>query len=271
MNAECMRLFITGASSGIGEALARHYASTNAAAGATAADAVPVILGLAARRQRRLFDLLDDLPGKHAAYPLDVTDAAALAAAAQDFIDRFGCPDVVIANAGVSVGTLTSEADDLPAFRRVLDTNVLGMVYTFAPFIQAMQARGGGTLVGIASVAGIRGLPGAGAYSASKAAAIAYLEALRVELRGSGIRVVTLVPGYIDTPMTQGNPYPMPFLVSAENAARRFARAIARGKSYAVIPWQMGVVARVLRWLPNGLFDALFARAGRKPRGPDVR
>jgi len=266
MNDGRMRLFITGASSGIGEALARHYAGVNVAV----ADETPVTLGLAARRQRRLFDLLAELPGTHAAYPLDVTDAAALGAAAKDFITRFGCPDIVIANAGVSVGTLTSEADDLPAFRRVLDTNVLGMVHTFAPFIQAMQARGSGTLVGIASVAGIRGLPGAGAYSASKAAAIAYLEALRVELRGSGICVVTLMPGYIDTPMTQNNPYPMPFLLPADGAARRFARAIARGKSYAVIPWQMGAVAKLLRLLPNGLFDALFARAGRKPRGLDA-
>lgn len=260
-----LRFFITGASSGIGEALARHYAALNVAV----PQQVQATLGLAARRQRRLFELAAELPGTHATYALDVTDAAALAIAAEKFTARFGCPDVVIANAGVSVGTLTSEVEDLPAFRRVLDTNVLGMVYTFAPFIQAMQARGSGTLVGVASVAGIRGLPGAGAYSASKAAAIAYLEALRVELRGSGIRVVTLLPGYIDTPMTKNNPYAMPFLLSADVAARRFAKAIARGTSYAVIPWQMGVVAKLLRLLPNSLFDALFARAGRKPRGLD--
>lgn len=148
-----LRLFITGASSGIGEALARHYAALNVAV----SQQVQVTLGLAARRQRRLFELAAELPGTHATYALDVTNAAALAIAAEDFIARFGCPDVVIANAGVSVGTLTSEVEDLPAFRRVLDTNVLGMVYTFAPFIQAMQARGSGTLVGVASVAGIAG------------------------------------------------------------------------------------------------------------------
>lgn len=261
-----MRIFLTGASSGIGAALAHHYAAT----GAT--------LGLAARHQRRLSDLVAKLstelpkalPGEHATYSLDVTDAPALQAAATDFIARFGCPDIVIANAGISVGTLTSEVEDLPAFRRVFETNVLGMVHTFAPFIQAMQARGSGTLVGIASVAGIRGLPGAGAYSASKAAVIAYLEALRVELRGSGIQVVTLLPGYIATPMTAKNPYPMPFLLPADVAARRFARAIARGTSYVVIPWQMGWVAKLLRWLPNPLFDAIFVRAGRKPRGLEL-
>lgn len=261
-----MRIFLTGASSGIGAALAHHYAAT----GAT--------LGLAARHQRRLSDLVAELstelpkalPGEHATYSLDVTDAPALQAAATDFIARFGCPDIVIANAGISVGTLTSEVEDLPAFRRVFETNVLGMVHTFAPFIQAMQARGSGTLVGIASVAGIRGLPGAGAYSASKAAVIAYLEALRVELRGSGIQVVTLLPGYIATPMTAKNPYPMPFLLPADVAARRFARAIARGTSYVVIPWQMGWVAKLLRWLPNPLFDAIFSRAGRKPRSLEL-
>lgn len=252
-----MRVFLTGASSGIGAALARHYA----AAGAT--------LGLAARRQRRLSDLAAALPGAHTCYPLDVADAAALQAAAADFMAQ-GCPDIVIANAGVSVGTLAAEAGDLPAFRRVLETNVMGMAQTFQPFIAAMTARGGGRLVGIASVAGIRGLPGAGAYSASKAATIAYLEALRGELRGSGVRVVTLVPGYIATPMTAVNRYPMPFLLAADEAARRFARAIERGASYSVIPWQMGVVAKLMRLLPNPWFDAVFYRAGRKPRGLDL-
>lgn len=257
-----MIVFITGASSGIGAALARHYAQ----AGAT--------LGLAARRQRQLLDLAAELPsglcGGHACYALDVADAAALQAAAADFIARRGCPDIVIANAGVSVGTLADDAGDLPALRRVFEVNVIGMAQTLQPFIAAMKARGSGRLVGIASVAGIRGLPGAGAYSASKAATIAYLEALRGELRGSGVKVVTIAPGYIATPMTAANPYPMPFLLPATEAARRFARAIERGSSYTVIPWQMGVVAKLLRLLPNPLFDALFARAGRKPRGLDL-
>jgi short-subunit dehydrogenase len=253
-----VRVFLTGASSGIGEALARHYA----ASGAT--------LGLAARRQNRLSELIAELPGEHAAYPLDVADAAALQAAAADFIPRYGAPDIVIANAGISVGTLGDDAADLPAFHRVFQTNVMGMVQTFQPFIAAMKARGSGRLVGIASVAGIRGLPGAGAYSASKAASITYLESLRVELRGSGLKVVTIAPGYIATPMTAVNSYPMPFILAADEAARRFARAIERGTSYTVIPWQMGVVAKLMRLLPNPVFDAIFARGGRKPRGLDL-
>lgn len=251
-----LKVFITGASSGIGEALAVYYAGQ----GAT--------LGLAARRQGALDELATRLGGRHACYALDVADAAALHAAAADFIARFGPPDIVIANAGVSAGTLTECEEDLEIFRRVMDTNVYGMAATFAPFIPAMRAATGGRrLVGIASVAGIRGLPGAEAYSASKAAAIAYLESLRLEMRPYGVKVVTIAPGYIATPMTDVNPYRMPFLMPAEQAARRFAAAIERGTSYTVIPWQMGVVAKALRLLPNWLYDRLFVGAPRKPRG----
>lgn len=252
------RVFITGASSGIGSALAHHYARQ----GAT--------LGLAARRGDRLQELAAELSAAGAAgvhgYPLDVTDAAALQAAAADFLARGGAPDIVVANAGVSSGTLTECREDLAAIRRILDINVYGLAATFSPFIPAMRQRGQGRLVGIASVAGIRGLPGAEAYSASKAAAIAYLESLRVELRESGVKVVTIAPGYIETPMTAHNPYPMPFMLPADEAARRFARAIGKGASYTVIPWQMGVVAKGLRLLPNWLYDRLFAKAPHKPR-----
>ena len=251
-----LKVFITGASSGIGEALAVYYAGK----GAT--------LGLAARRRDFLDGLNQRLGGCHACYPLDVTDAPALHDAATDFIARFGAPDIVIANAGVSAGTLTECEEDLAVFRRVMDTNVFGMAATFAPFIPAMKAAGGERrLCGIASVAGIRGLPGAEAYSASKAAAIAYLESLRLEMRPQGIKVVTIAPGYIETPMTAVNPYKMPFLLPAPQAAERFAAAIARGVSYTVIPWQMGLVAKLLRLLPNWLYDRLFTGAPRKPRG----
>jgi short-subunit dehydrogenase len=140
------------------------------------------------------------------------------------------------------------------------------MAATFSPFVHAMRLAGRGRLVGIASVAGIRGLPGAEAYSASKAAAITYLESLRLEMRDSGVKVVTICPGYIETPMTEINPYRMPFLLAAPDAARRFARVIERGTSYAVIPWQMGIVAKLLRLLPNMIYDRLFAKAPRKPR-----
>lgn len=227
------------------------------------------IVAVIARRRDLLQALSEQFPGQVQVYALDVRDAAAMQAAAQDFIAHHGTPDIVIANAGVSVGTLTEYAEDIDAFRQVMDINVLGMVATFQPFVAAMRTARRGTMVGIASVAGFRGLPGAGAYSASKAAAISYLESLRVELYGSGVEVVTLCPGYIKTPMTEANPYHMPFILEADEAARRMARVIASGKSFAVVPWQMGLVGRVLKLLPNWLYDALFARAPHKPRKPN--
>ena len=250
------RVFITGASSGLGAALAREYASQGAQ------------LGLVARRSDALQALIASLPnaGLHQQYALDVNDHAALAVAANHFMQTAGGIDIVIANAGVSYGTLTERGADLPVFEKIMATNLLAMVATFAPFIAAMQAQAAAgqrdlRLVGIASVAGIRGLPGAEAYSASKAAVISYCESLRIEMRRHRIRVVTIAPGYIDTPMTQINSYAMPFLLPAEKFAVRAARVIAAGRSYAVIPWQMHGVAWLLRLLPNWLYDAVFARA----------
>ena len=252
--ATSLRVVITGASSGIGQALAQRYA----AQGAT--------LGLIARREAQLKQLAARFDSPSRLYPLDVRDAAALATAAEDFMSHHGCPDVAIANAGVSFGTLTEYAEDVQAFQDVMDINVVGMVKTFQPFVARMRERGQGALVGIASVAGYRGLPGAGAYSASKAAAICYLESLRVELKGSGVNVITICPGYIVTPMTAENPYPMPFLMSADTAARKIISIVERGRTFAVIPWQMAVVARLLQVLPNWFYDLLFAGAPHKPR-----
>jgi short-subunit dehydrogenase len=253
-----VKVFITGASSGLGLALAQHYARL----GAT--------LGLFARRATELEQVATALaPARVATYPGDVRDADALARSGADFIARFGVPDIVIGNAGISRGTLTSESDDMAAFRAVFDTNMQGLVQTFAPFVNPMTTARSGVLVGVASVAGFRGLPGSGAYSASKAAAIAYLESLRVELRGTGVSVLTICPGFIATPMTARNPYAMPFMLSADEAARRMARAIASKRPFYVLPWQMAIVAKALRVMPRFLYDFAFARSGRKPRQRD--
>ena len=251
------RVFITGASSGIGAALAREYA----ARGAT--------LGLAARRGELLAELIASLPNpeRHRSYALDVLDHAALAAAAADFIDACGGADIVVASAGISHGTLTERPEDLPVFASVFATNVNATVATFAPFVFQMKVQGTPCrLVAVGSVAGVRGMRGAGAYCASKAAVHAYCESLRLELKRSAIRVVTIVPGYIDTPMTRNNPFPMPFLMPAGRFAAKAVDAIARGDSYRVLPWQMGLVAKLLRALPNPLFDLLFSRAPQKRR-----
>ncbi|MGP1677290.1 MAG: SDR family oxidoreductase [Burkholderiales bacterium] len=252
------KVFITGASSGIGAALARHYAERGAA------------LGLAARRAQQLQTVADSLSTQVCVYALDVADSAALAAAAQDFITRHGVPDIVIANAGVSAGTRSELAADLAVLSRIMQTNVLGLAATLQPFVAPMRERGSGVLVGIASVAGFRGLPGAGAYSASKSAAITWLEALRVELHGSGVDVVTICPGFVATPLTAVNRNAMPFLLQAPEAARRIARAIEAKKRLAIIPWQMRLVFFFLRRMPNRVYDRLFARAPRKPRAPSA-
>ncbi len=248
------RIVITGATSGIGAALARHYANERA------------ILGLIARRRAELAQLASELETPAEIYAADVRDISALQSAATDFMARHGCPDVVIANAGVSTGSLTECAEDIAVFEEVFAINVLGMVKAFHPFVAAMRAVGRGRLAGIASVAGYRGLPGAAAYSASKAAVISYLESLRVELAASGIQVITICPGYVATPMTAQNPYAMPFLLGADAAARKIAALIERGRTYAVIPWQMAVVARLMRVLPDWLYDRIAGSAPRKRR-----
>jgi short-subunit dehydrogenase len=253
-------VFITGASSGLGQAMALRYASRGAR------------LALVARREdviKTWLNACEISASSYEIYSADVADADSMAAVALACVARQGVPDVVIANAGISLGVDTSVHSDLDVVARIFATNVLGVAATFGPFMTPMVARGSGTLVGIGSVAGIRGLPGHGAYCASKAAVISYCESLRGELRASGVKVVTLCPGYVATPLTQNNSYRMPFLMPPGRFAAQAIRAIEAGDSYRVIPWQMGVVAKLLRVLPNALFDRLLSGRPRKPRATD--
>ena len=250
-------VFITGASSGLGQALALRYYRDGWS------------LALVARRADTLREWVAAqglMPSRVAVYGADVRDVAAITGVGRACIATQGLPDVVIANAGISVGMDTAQAEDLEVMRATFETNVLGTAASFQPFVAAMCQRGSGALVGIASVAGIRGLPGHGAYCASKAAVISYCESLRGECRPSGVKVVTIAPGYIDTPLTRGNRYSMPFLLSADTFADRAFDCIAAGRRFRVIPWQMGVVAALMRVLPNPLFDRLFAGRARKRR-----
>lgn len=250
-------VFITGASSGIGQALALRYYQAG------------YRLALVARRSAPIHQWAQE----HQVHPqhllvleADVSDIDSITAAAQQCLSIQGLPDIVIASAGFSTGFDTAERDDLDMMRRMFATNNVGLAATFHPFVRAMAQRGSGRLVGIASVNGIRGMPGHGAYCASKAGVISYCESLRGELRGSGVKVVTISPGYIRTPLTRGNTYSMPFLMEAADFAQCAFDAIGAGTSYRVIPWQMGVIAKLLRLLPNSLFDRLFAGRQRKAR-----
>ncbi len=249
-------VFITGASSGIGLALAGRYARAGWR------------LALVARRtgEMQAWVTAQGLQATACVYGADVAHVDTIVAAGQACLLDQGLPDVVIACAGISVGMDSAERGDLDVLRDTFAINNTGLAATFHPFLRAMRQRGSGTLVGVASVAAIRGLPGHGAYCASKAAVVAYCESLRGECRRQGVRVVTLLPGYIATPLTARNPYSMPFLMPADKFAEHAFRAIATGSSYRVIPWQMGVMAKVLRLLPNAWYDALMARRGRKPR-----
>ncbi|WP_026435621.1 SDR family oxidoreductase [Acidovorax sp. JHL-9] len=250
-------VFITGASSGIGQALALRFYRQG------------YRLALVARRIveiRSWADAQGISADSYEIYSADVSVPASIMAAGQDCIARQGLPDVVIANAGISVGMDTAIRADIDVMARTFATNAIGMAATFQPFVEGMVQRRGGTLVGIGSVAGIRGLPGHGAYCASKAAVISYCESLRGEMRPHGVRVVTISPGYVDTPLTRQNRYAMPFLMRADDFADRAFKVIAAGARYRVIPWQMGVVAKLLRMLPNAVFDPLLAGRPRKQR-----
>ncbi len=249
-----LKIFITGANSGIGEALAIEYAKQGA------------ILGLVARRKKELQILQKKLNGKVLIYEVDVTNINQCRWASEDFIAHHGTPDIVIANAGISTGTLTENFSDIQTFKKIIDTNLNGVINTFYPFVQLFKKREQGQFVGISSIAGIRGLPGSGAYSSSKAALINYLESFRVEMAPYKIDVTTIAPGYIKTPMTDVNDYSMPFIMPVNKAAISFINAIRKKKKFIIIPWQMKIIGYLMRILPIFIWDFLAKKGPRKKR-----
>jgi short-subunit dehydrogenase len=249
-----LKVIITGASSGIGEALAIEYSKQGA------------LIGLIARRKKKLQALQKKLPTKSLIYEVDVNNIDQCRWAAEDFMALHGIPDIVIANAGISSGTLTENYSDIQTFQSIFNTNMLGVLHTFYPFIKPFKKRGSGQFVGIASIAGIRGLPGAGGYSASKSALINYLESFRIEMATDNIDVTTIAPGYIKSPMTDINNFTMPFLMPVDKAAKAFISAIHKKKKFTIIPWQMGIVAKFMHIMPVSLWDWIGKRMPRKKR-----
>lgn len=245
---------LTGACGGLGQALARQLINQGTAV---------ALVGL---HQPALQNLADLAPTRCAVYTPDVANSAAIQAMASDWMARFGTPDLVIANAGVAGGYDTAEASDLAVMRRMLEINLLGAATTFQPFVNPMRVQRGGALVGVASIAGWRGMPGNGAYCASKAGLIRYLESLRAELRGDGISVSTVCPGYLRTALTAGNQFAMPGLMEPEAAAHALLAAVRQRRTHIVLPARIGWLARLLGLLPDALHDRILSGQPRKPR-----
>lgn len=247
-------IVLTGACGGIGRELAAVFLATGAS------------VALVGRDETVLAELVAIAPDRARSYTPDVSDSIAMNVMASDWIATFGVPDVVVANAGVASGFDTAIAGDLAIMKRMLEINLLGVATTFQPFIVPMRARGAGTLVGIASIAGWRGMPGNGAYAASKGGLIRYLQSLRAELRPAGITVTTISPGYVKTPLIAGNTMHMPGLIEPRLAANRIVAAIRAGREKATVPKRTGMISRGLSLLPDAIQDRIMLREPRKPR-----
>lgn len=244
------RIVITGASAGIGLALAEAYAEAG------------VTLGLVARREDRLKALAERfaLTGcRTLTFAADVQDAARMRQVAQEFCAQAGGVDLVIANAGINRPDKSLEGDPTGA-AEVIHCNINGVLHTLLPMVPFMIAQGGGHLTAIGSIAGFRGLPGNAPYCASKAAVKTLMDAYRPVFRRRGIRVTTICPGYVESELTAKNKSPMPFLMPADKAARLIRRAIARGASTYVFPWQMRLIVPLLTRVPDRVFPVFERR-----------
>ena len=252
MNWKDKVVLLTGASSGIGEALALALAERRA------------ILGLVARRRNYLTALAKQCESKGATafvYAADVTDSNALAVAAEGMRREFGHIDIMIANAGISGADEATRNYDPVGVKNVIDINLLGAVNAVHAVLPAMLERGSGQLVAISSLAGIRGLPKSAAYSASKAGMTAFFESVRIDTLGRGIDVTIIQPGFILTPLTAGRTHNMPFLMKLDEAIPHFIRAIEKKKKFASFPFQLASIVRAGKVFPAWLYDKIASRA----------
>jgi short-subunit dehydrogenase len=246
---------ITGASSGIGWELARLLAAEGCK------------VGLIARRREPLEALVQQVgqAGEMAALATaDVGDRDQTLAAVREISARLGPVDLLIANAGFGITTQVDPLNslDIAAMMRV---NFLGVVYAIEAVLPEMLRRGRGHLAAVSSLAAYKGMPGKMGYCASKAAVNAFLEGLRIQLHSRGIAVTTICPGFVRTPLTADNPYPMPWLLEADDAARRILRALRSRRKVYNFPWQMTLVTRVARWLPDWLVARGVRRLSAEP------
>ncbi|MBK6751371.1 MAG: SDR family NAD(P)-dependent oxidoreductase [Acidobacteria bacterium] len=249
---ERQKIFLTGASSGIGEALAIAMAKR----GAT--------IGLLARRG----ELLDKLKkhcekagGTARVFACDVTDEDAVLAAANEFFAEFDRIDILIANAGIGGNNAETRALQPLAVKKVIDINLMGAVNSVHAVLPRMLKKGSGQIVAISSLAGFRGLPRSAAYSASKAGMTAFFESVRLDVKHQGVDVTIIQPGFIKTPLTSGREAKMPFLMELDDAIPHFLKAIEKKKRFAAFPWQLATVVRAGKFMPSWLYDRVAGRA----------
>jgi short-subunit dehydrogenase len=249
---------ITGASSGIGWALAR----------ALAAEGCKV--GLVARRHEQLADLaaaIEKSGGTAAHATADVAEREQAVTAIHEVAARLGPVDLLVANAGVGAPT-TVEPFNVGDVEKMFRINVLGVVYSLEAVLPAMLQRRRGHLAAISSIASYKGLPGESGYTSSKAAVNVFMEGLRIQLRSKGIAVTTICPGFVQTPMTEVNEFKMPWLLTADEAARRIVRALKRKRKVYNFPWQMSLFMKFARWAPDWLVDRMMHTYNENPPFP---
>jgi short-subunit dehydrogenase len=246
---------VTGASSGIGRALAKELAKAG------------VRVGLVARRREALEQLAAEIGqagGTAVVAAADVAERQPTVAAIHEVAARLGPVDLLVANAGVGAPTHL-EPLNVPQVEQMFQVNTLGVVYAVEAVLPEMLRRGRGHLAAVSSLAAYKGLPGESAYCATKAAVNAFMEGLRIQLRGKGIAVTTVCPGFVRTPMTSVNEFSMPFVMEADEAARRIVRALRRRVKVFNFPWQTTVMMKLTRWLPDWLMARVMAGYNESP------
>jgi short-subunit dehydrogenase len=249
---------VTGASSGIGQALARKLAAEGCK------------VGLVARRREQLADLAAEIEktGTPATFAtVDITQRDQTVEAIREVASRLGPVDLLVANAGVGAPTIL-EPFNVGDIEKMFRVNVLGVVYSLEAVLPQMLQRRRGHLAAVSSLASYKGLPGESGYTSSKAALNVFMEGLRVQLRSKGIAVSTICPGFVHTPMTEVNEFKMPWLLTAEEAARRIVRALKHKRKVYNFPWQMSLFMRCVRWAPDWLVERFMQSYNDNPPFP---